>query len=123
MGIFTVISGSPISVCIRLREERLELFPVFSSDGSSGKGSSFVFAQSEQRGTVLVKVSASERYPQYCWTFHDQLWLVNDKTTSEQKKRKGSSRIEGGEMLECSGRQISVVSQQLGTSSLTEARK
>ena len=33
---------------------------------------------------------------------------------SHSAKRKGSSRTEGGKMLECSGRQISVVSQQLG---------
>ena len=32
----------------------------------------------------------SPEYPQYCWEFHDQLWLVNEEATS--RKRKGPSR-------------------------------
>ena len=34
----------------------------------------------------IEQICMSRAYPQYCWEFHEQLRLVNEKATSEKEK-------------------------------------
>ena len=47
---------------------------------------------------MALFLSPVKVYFHYCWKFHDQLWLVNEKATSD--KRKGPRCTEGGTILD-----------------------
>ena len=51
---------------------------------------------SESNSFTTSKQSEAQKYPQYSWEFHDQLWEALSGTTSE--KRSVPSRI-GGERI------------------------
>ena len=60
----------------------------FQDDGKGGVGFKGGSLHDGFGGFDGFGGSGDQKYPQYCWEFHDRLWEALSGTTSEKKKKR-----------------------------------